>query len=335
MAERYKIIVLGSNCFTGAHFIREGLQDGAEIIGMNRSPEPNTVLLPHRNMPKKQHGNYRFFKLDINNDMNEIMKITHKFQPDYVVNFAAQGMVGQSWGNPVQWFQTNTLAQVELHEHLRKLPYVKKYVQLSTPEVYGICEGLVSEHTHYQPSTPYGVSKAATDMSLMSYLRAYDFPVVFTRAANVYGPCQQLYRIIPRTILYILMGKRLQLHGGGVSVRSFIHIQDVVRATLQIMKESKPGSIYHLSTDELVSIRHLVETITNIMDVRFEDHVDVIEEDRLGKDPEYSLDCSKAHQELQWKPNYNLQSGLEETIKWVTDNFEILKTLEMEYIYKP
>ena len=110
MTKRYKILVLGSNCFTGAHFIREGLQDGAEIIGMNRSPEPNTVLLPHRNISEEQQGNYRFFKLDINNDMNEIMKITHEFQPDYVINFAHK-----VWLAKVGAILFNGLKQIPLH----------------------------------------------------------------------------------------------------------------------------------------------------------------------------------------------------------------------------
>ena len=111
----------------------------------------------------------------------------------------------------------------------------------STPEVYGstgrnwINEGLV-----YKPSTPYATSRAACDMHLMNYYEAYNFPVVFTRAANVYGEGQQLYRIIPRTILSCLCNKKMELHGGGESERSFIHINDVVNATMQIAEEAQP-----------------------------------------------------------------------------------------------
>ena len=97
---------------------------------------------------------------------------------------------------------------------------------------YGSCSGLVDENHPFSPSTPYATSRAACDMHLLNFFKNYNFPVVFTRAANVYGPGQQLYRIIPRTILFIKLGKKLQLHGGGKSLRSFIHIRDVAEATL-------------------------------------------------------------------------------------------------------
>lgn len=329
-----KILVLGSNSFTGTHFIKSALEQGANVIGINRSKETHSVMLSHRQLDEKLQEQYQFFQLDINHDLDYIMDITQSFQPNYVVNFAAQGMVGQSWNHPEQWFQTNTLVQVALHERLRKIKTLKKYVQISTPEVYGVCVGRVKEHTHYQASTPYGVSKAAADMSLMSYLRAYQFPVVFTRAANVYGTSQQLYRIIPRTILYILLNKTLYLHGGGLSKRAFVHILDVADATLKIMRSAVPGSIYHLSTDEVVSIRQLVEMIVDIMGVRFEEHVVLVEEDRLGKDPEYLLDCTQAEKDLAWKPKYSLYKGLTEVIGWVESNIDILKDFELDYVHK-
>lgn len=329
---QYNVIVIGSNCFSGSHFIHGLLTDNAQVLGINRSSEQNDILLPHKHHPN--YNNYRFAQLHVNNNMLEICNIIQQFKPQYVVNFAAQGMVAESWKDPKQWFQTNLMSQIELHEFLRTQSYLQKYVQISTPEVYGTTNGLIKENTNYQPSTPYAVSKASTDMSLMSYRHAYDFPVVFTRAANVYGPSQQLYRIIPRTVLCVLLGKRLQLHGGGVSSRSFVHIKDVVRGTIQIMKDAKPGSIYHIGTDEIISIRHLVQTITDMMGVCFEDHVDVMEEDRLGKDMEYTLDWNKIHTEFGWKPTYNLQQGLEETIAWIKDNLSVLQTLEMDYIHK-
>ena len=103
---------------------------------------------------------------------------------------------------------------------------------MTTPEVYGSTDGgWIKEHNHFAPSTPYAVSRAACDLHLHSFHQAYGFPVVFTRAANVYGPGQQLYRIIPRALLSARTGESMQLHGGGHSVRAFIHIKDVVRAT--------------------------------------------------------------------------------------------------------
>ena len=140
------------------------------------------------------------------------------------------------------------LSQVTFHDYLRKSKFLKKYVHITTPEVYGSTDqGWIKESFNFAPSTPYAVSRAACDLHLKSFFDAYDFPVVFTRAANVYGPGQQLYRIIPRTILSCLSGKSMDLHGGGKSMRSFIHINDVAQATLKISLESKNGTQWHLS----------------------------------------------------------------------------------------
>ena len=110
-------------------------------------------------------------------------------QPELVVNFAAQGMVAESWLNPTHWYRTNVVAQVALHDALRQKPFLQKYVHVTTPEVYGSTDGgWINEHNHFSPSTPYAVSRAACDLHLHSFHEAYDFPVVFTRAANVYGP---------------------------------------------------------------------------------------------------------------------------------------------------
>ncbi|MDQ5985793.1 MAG: dTDP-glucose 4,6-dehydratase [Syntrophus sp. SKADARSKE-3] len=325
------LIVIGSNSFSGAHFVDYALEQGLSVIGISRSPEPHPVFLPYK---KRKDAAFRFHQCDINHDLAGIMALIDDFRPDYLVNFAAQSMVAESWQNPGHWFQTNVVSTVKLHEELRKLPFLKKYVHVSTPEVYGTCEGLVRETTNYCPSTPYAVSRAAADMSLMSYFKAYDFPVVFTRAANVYGAGQQLYRIIPRTVLFFLTGQTLSLHGGGTSVRSFIHIRDVADATLRIARQAPPGEIYHISTTRNISIRALVEVIARQLGVNFESRVRIVGE-RLGKDAAYLLDNSKLRETLGWQDRISLEEGIEEAIAWVRDNLEILKQLPVDYVHKP
>ncbi|MDD5428818.1 MAG: GDP-mannose 4,6-dehydratase [Candidatus Omnitrophica bacterium] len=325
-----KVVVIGSNSFSGAHFADLTVRQGLDVIGMSRSPEPNAVFLPYK---KIKSPKFKFFRMDLNNDLDKIMEVIRDFRPDYVVNFAAQSMVGESWTHPEHWFQTNVVANIKLHDQLRKCGSLKKYVHISTPEVYGSCEGLVKENTMYNPSTPYAVSRAAADMSLMSFYRTYNFPVVFTRAANVYGPGQQLYRIIPKTILFFLLGKKVPLHGGGHSVRSFIHISDVADGTLRAAREGRPGDIFHLSTSRTISIRSLVELIAKQMGVSFEKNVDVVE-DRPGKDAAYLLDSSKAKKELGWSDKIGLEEGIEETIAWVKSNLGTLEKEPLSYIHK-
>jgi dTDP-glucose 4,6-dehydratase len=243
-------------------------------------------------------------------------------------------MVGQSWEYPEHWFMTNAVSITRLFSQLHKRDFLKKYVHITTPEVYGNTSGWIKEDTAFNPSTPYAVSRAAGDMSLKSYFDNFNFPMVATRAANVYGAGQQLYRIIPRTILFIRLGKQLELHGGGVSQRSFIHINDVSDATWKVMLNGKLGDTYHISTKEIVSIRQLVELICKKMDVDFDQYVKVGPE-RIGKDAAYMLDSSKCRKEVAWTDKITLEQGLEECIDWVDSNLDVLKEQSHDYIHKP
>ncbi len=326
-----KMVVIGSNSFSGATFVDYALGQDIETIGISRSPLPDPVFLPY---PKHRLGAFHFHQLDLNHDLQKIMNTINDFRPDFVINFAAQSMVAESWLNPEHWFQTNTVATIKLHDQLRHADYLKKYVHISTPEVYGTCEGLISENTNYTPSTPYAVSRAAADMSLMTFCKTYDFPVTFTRAANVYGPGQQLYRIIPRAILFFLIGRKLQLHGGGHSVRSFIHMRDVADGTLRAARLASPGEIYHLSTTRNISIRKLVEMIAVQLNASFEENVEIAGE-RLGKDAAYLLGSTNAREKLQWQDQISLEQGIEETIAWVKNNLEEIRKQPFDYIHKP
>ena len=311
-----KILVIGSNSFSGSHFEAEALRSGHTVWGVSRSPEPKAVFLPYvwpdpvTGRPLAAADNFAFQLIDLNTQLQELLKLIDRVQPTMVVNFAAQGMVAESWLNPTHWYRTNVLSQVALHDALRLKPFLKKYVHVTTPEVYGSTDGgWIREDSRFAPSTPYAVSRAACDLHLLSFYKAYGFPVVFTRAANVYGPGQQLYRIIPRAILSARTAHPMQLHGGGYSERSFIHIRDVVSATLQLGLEANPGSTWHLSTCEAISIRNLVEKICVRCEASFHD---IVEEsgERLGKDQSYLLDSSAIRETFGWSDQVSLDDGL-------------------------
>jgi len=326
-----KYLVIGSNSFSGASFVNFLLDRGEAVIGVSRSAEPHHAFLPYR-WNGKDSG-FQFFRHDLNTNLDEIMGLVDRERPGVVVNFAAQSMVAESWKNPDHWFMTNVVSSVRLHERLRHCDFLDKYVHVTTPEVYGSTSGFIKEDTPFNPTTPYAVSRAASDMSLRTFFQAYNFPVVFTRAANVYGPGQQLYRIIPRTILFMLMGQKLQLHGGGHSRRSFIHMRDVSSATWRIVQQGQPGETYHISTNEIVSIRELVERICKKLKMDFDACVEVVGE-RLGKDAAYMLDSEKLRQSLGWKDEVSLEKGVDECIEWVKRNFEDLKRLPFDYVHK-
>lgn len=330
----HKVMVIGSNSFSGASFVNYALDKDVTVIGTSRSAEPVDALLPYKWHEKSKHGHFNFHQLDLNNDLTQIIDLVHQAKPDFIVNFAAQSMVAESWKYPGDWFLTNTVSTVKFHDALRHCDFLKRYVHVSTPEVYGNCTGFVKEDFNFNPSTPYAVSRAACDMSLRTFHAAYQFPVVTTRAANVYGPGQQLYRIIPRTILFILLGRKLQLHGGGTSTRSFIHMKDVSEATWRLMLSGSNGETYHISTNEVISIRDLVERICQKLQVSFADHVEIVGE-RLGKDAAYHLDSSKIRSTHQWADEVSLDQGLDECIAWVQAHFDVLKSQPYDYIHKP
>ena len=329
-----RIAIIGSNSFSGAAFARHCLEQGLDVLGTSRSPEPARCFLPYRWLPAAAQDRFRFVQADLNRDLDGLLRALDDFKPAHVVNFAAQGMVAQSWLQPAHWYQTNVVANVLLHDQLRQKAWLEKYVHIGTPEVYGSTSGVITESAPFNPSTPYAASRAACDLHLRTFFNQYQFPVVWTRAANVFGPGQQLYRIIPRTILFIKLGRKLSLHGGGHSVRSFIHIDDVAAATLAAAKHAPAGECYHLSTPRFLSIRELVEMVCGMMGAKFSDVAEVTD-DRPGKDAAYTLDSRKAREALNWSDRISLEKGVRDTIDWVNTHLDEIRQQPFDYIHKP
>ena len=329
-----KILVIGSNSFSGSHFINYSLNKKYKVFGVSRSNQPNKVFLPYTN--NKNFKNFKFYKLNINKDedQNSIINLIKTNNIKLIINFSSQGMVHESWKFPVDWYRTNSLSIVSLVEKIKKLK-IKKFLQISTPEIYGNTEKLTSEKANIHPSTPYAISRATADYHLMAIKKEFKFPVSFARAGNVYGPGQQLYRIIPKSMLCFKTNKKITIHGMGKSIRSFIHISDVVDAYFKILLFSKPGSVYNIATDHFISIKKLVFLIKKIMSLKKSKNlIDLQKKDRIGKDRAYKLNSSKIKKELKWKSKINLEAGLLDTLKWVNQKFWTLKKYKFEYKHK-
>lgn len=326
-----KVLVIGSNSFSGSDFIDLLLEEGNyEVVGISRSPEKKELFLPYK---KRQSQYFRFVQIDLNKDLKQLDDLLEDFHPEYVVNFAAQSEVAPSWRYPHHWFQTNAVSVTALAHLLKDKKFIKKYVHISSPEVYGTCEGFITEKTPVNPSTPYAASKAAGDLSLFTFVKNFNFPMVMIRATNVYGPCQQLFKIIPRSIIYMKRGNRIPLHGGGKAVKSYIHIRDVSKGELLAMEKGRIGEIYHLSPDRGVAVSEVVAAIAQRLHLSFDDAIDIVEE-RLGQDKAYTIDSTKAQKELGWRPTISLERGIEETIEWVNTYFEEIKKEPLEYLHK-
>jgi dTDP-glucose 4,6-dehydratase len=326
-----RFAVIGSNSFAGSAFVFRALEDGADLIGFNRSPEGSDIFLPYKQSANKHR--YTFYQADINHDLALIIDQLEKFKPDVVIDFAGQGMVAESWDNPAQWYTTNIVAKVKLHDYLRKCSWLKRFVRISTPEVYGSHENKITESWQFNPTTPYAVSHAAVDMSLKAFHQNYGFPVVFTRYANFYGQHQQLYRIVPRTIIYALTGRKLYLHGGGTSVRAFIHAKDVADGIMRSIHQGIPGEIYHFSPETFYTIKEVVEIICGQVGVDFSQLVEM-SPDRPGKDKAYLMDSAKARKELSWNDSVSFTQGVSETLSWARANLEEINRLPLDYIHK-
>lgn len=274
------------------------------------------------------------FDLNVDRAMDALAEIVEQNGVEYVVNFAALNVVEASWQHALDYYRTNVVGIARLAERLRLCGCLKKFVQVSTPEVYGSTLVALAEESHFRPSTPYAVSRAAADMHLAACHAAYGLPVCFTRTVNVYGAGQQLYRIVPKTILAIMEGRRLPLHGDGNSERSFLHIDDVADGIYRVAIDGVPGRAYHMAAASMAPIRDLVRLICERMGAEF-DRVTESAPERVGKDPAYWLDDRRIRRDLGWIDTVPLETGIDGVIAWLRENSASLAAQPREYGHRP
>lgn len=326
-----KFTVIGSNSFSGSHFVAYLLSRGIDTLGISRSEEPSHEFLPRT--WATMDANFEFAQLDMTADAEEISKRSKTFGSTHVVNFAAQSMVAQSWNAPQDWYQTNVVAIAQLANRFINQDNLEKFVQITTPEVYGSTDRWIEENEPFNPSTPYAASRAAGDIHLRLLSKYKDFPVTFTRAANVFGPGQQLYRVVPKAAVLALKNQAFPLDGGGSSRRSFIHISDVAEATFLVALSGKLGEDYHISTDRLTSIADLVAAVYEYANPDL-NLPSISSDERLGKDSGYFLSSRKLREQFDWNPKFELEDGLSETVSWVKANWKSFEKLPLEYNHK-
>jgi dTDP-glucose 4,6-dehydratase len=323
------IVVLGANSFSGQDFVDLLLDGPAQrVIGVSRSPERSTVFLRYRQ--RLDLMRYTYHQLDMNRDMPALLELLDRERPEYIVNFAAQSEVAPSWDHPEHWFETNTVALARLVNHLRQRDYLRRYLHISSPEVYGSCVGSVFEDAPLNPSTPYAASKAAADLVLNTFLKQFDYPVLTVRATNVYGARQQLFKIIPRTVIYLRLGKRIELHGGGHAVKSYIHIRDTSRGELAILEHGRVGQLYHLSPDAGIAVRDVVGLLAERLGTTLAQATVSVAE-RPGQDAAYVIDSSLARRELGWAPRMSIADGLSEVVDWVDTHWNEIRGSSLSY----
>lgn len=326
-----RIAVIGSNSFSGSDFIDLVMSSGQhEILGISRSPEKSSTYLPYLTRDRTK---FQFVQADLNDPTNKIIATLDAFEPDVIVNYAAQSEVGPSWQHPDHWFQTNTVALARLLNELRRREYLKRYVHISSPEVYGTCAHDVLEDQPMNPSTPYAASKAAADMLIQTYIGEFGFPALFIRATNVYGAHQQLFKIIPRSVIYMKLDRVIELHGGGKAVKSYIHIRDVSEGIYAAAADGRIGETYHFSPDGGHRVCDVVRHICERVGKEFDNATRTVE-DRPGQDAAYLVDSQKARGEFGWKPKISLPDGISQVVDWIDSNWTEIAREPLDYEHK-
>ena len=324
-----KILILGSNSFAGSCLVDYLLNKNFHVFGISRSKENNIKYKKN-----KKIKNFRFIRADINKDLIKIEKIINKNKFRLIIDFLGQGMVAESWDNADHWFKTNVYNKVKFIDILSKKNFLKKYIRISTPEVYGTSKYKIKENFNFNPSTPYALTHSTIDQYLKLSFKKNKFPYVVLRFSNFYGETQPMYRIIPKTIISIIKEEKLPLHGSGNSSRSFIYIDDFCEAIYKAISKSKIGEIYNISSNEIITIKNLIKKICLKMNKKFSEVI-YIEKDRLGKDQKYLMDNTKAKKHLSWKNKINLDKGLDKVIAWQILNKKKLINSKTYYKHKP
>ncbi len=317
MPNRKNIIaVTGGAGFIGSNFIRFYLRHTrtGEVYNIDNLSYCGRIenTLDFRDSPR-----YHFIKEDITDEM-AMKRVFAMIKPDTVINFAAQTHVDRSIKDPRPFLETDIMGVFNLLEANRDNKHLKKFIQISTDEVYGSIEkGSFRENSPVCPSSPYSASKLGGERIAHSYHVTYGMPVLVIRGSNNYGPFQYPEKFIPRNVVRLLSGKNALLYAAGKNIRDWIYVEDFVRGIMTVLKKGRPGEIYNIGgADERTNIE-LLGAILSALGLGKE-RISFVK-DRPGHDLRYSISCGKVRA-LGWRKEVPLSRGLKETIEWYKNN---------------
>lgn len=311
------ILVTGGAGFIGSNFINYILnkRDDYFIVNLDKLTYAGNLENLKEVESKK---NYTFIKGDIVN-AELINFVFEKYKIKYVINFAAESHVDRSISGSEIFFRTNVIGTNVLLEAAKRFN-VERFLQISTDEVYGSLgpTGLFSEKTPIAPNSPYSASKASSDMMTMAFNHTYGLPTVITRCSNNYGPLQFPEKLIPLMILNAIQNKKLPVYGNGMNIRDWIYVIDHNKAVELVFEKGKIGEVYNIgASNELPNIEIVKVILKNLN--KSEELIQFVK-DRPGHDKRYAIDSSKIQNELKWKPEFNFESAIVNTIEWYLKN---------------
>jgi len=323
-----KYCVLGGGGSFGLHTSLYLLKNdpACSVIGVGR----NFLRDKSFNLDIESYKNYKYYSYHIYYEQDLLLEILEREKPEIIINFAAQGEGAVSWKHSWRFFETNSVALSKLCEDLSKRKWLKRFIHIGTSEMYGSVDSPSKESDPIQPSSPYAASKVAFDLYLLSISRFLNFPMNIIRPSNAYCSGQLLHRIIPKTIVSGLTGKKIPLHGGGKAEKSYIHAKDLGRAIYLVSEKAPLGKIYNVGPKLPTSIKDVVELCANALGKNFDQICDMAP-DRLGQDSKYWLDSSSIFHDVGWQQEIFWDEGLKEVVEWAKINVNFLKNYSMDY----
>ena len=303
-----KILIIGVSSFSGSSLAKY-LQNKYLIYG--------TYC---QNMKRKEYifdkKKINLFKVDLTKD-KDILKLSNKIfsiKPSFIIDHASVCMVQESWNFQEKYFQINVNSRIKLLNKIKNFNFLKKYIYISTPEIFGSNDKPINEFSsNFNPSTPYANSKLAAEFILKNFTKLNGFPLIISRFSNFYGPGQPAYRLIPKVYYSIKTNKKFPLHGDGSSKRNFLYSKDFCSGIHKIIKKGKVSKTYHFSGTKFIKISEIIKLICKKYNFNFKKLVKFTK-DRDHKDKIYMLNCKWTKKQLDWKEKYDYKNGIYETL---------------------
>lgn len=335
-------LVTGGAGFIGSCFVLQKVKAGDNVINLDKLTYSGNL----ENLDEiKNASNHVFVRGDIG-DEQLVRKLLEKYQPDSVINFAAESHVDRSILDPDVFVKTNVLGTEVLlrvvKDWWKNLDEEKKnkfrFHHISTDEVFGTLSmenPAFIEETPFAPNSPYSASKASSDHFVRAYHETYGLPTVITNCSNNYGPRQFPEKLIPLMTLNALAGKPLPIYGSGENIRDWLHVEDHCDAIYEVLTKGRVGQTYNIGGRAERNNLFIVNKICEILDEikprsdgkSYKEQITFVK-DRLGHDLRYAINCSKIEKELGWKPKHNFEDGLRETIQWYLNNEDWVKNIQ-------
>ncbi|QSA98223.1 dTDP-glucose 4,6-dehydratase [Methylococcus sp. EFPC2] len=327
-------LVTGGAGFIGGNFVLRQIARGdAQIVNLDALTYAGNLDTLSR---IENHPDHHFVLGSIG-DRSLLDYLLDRYQPDAIVNFAAESHVDRSIDSPEAFVQTNVLGTFHLLEasrhYWRALPQERaekfRFLHVSTDEVYGSLgpTGKFTETTPYQPNSPYSASKAGSDHLVRAYFHTYGLPTLTTNCSNNYGPYQFPEKLIPLMIQNALAGKPLPVYGQGANIRDWLYVEDHCRAIERVLEGGTPGEVYNVGGNNEKTNLDVVHTLCDLLDELLPEsphkpHRQLISfvTDRPGHDLRYAIDAGKIRRELGWEPEETFETGLRKTVTWYLDN---------------